>query len=191
MGRYASEGGNGFKAAPAGTHVARCYRIIDLGTQHGEYQGQPNVRNQIMVQWELPSELMDDGKPYSVSKFYTNSLSEKATLRADLESWRSRGFTAEELMKFDLMNIIGKPCMVTVVHAESGKAKVTSVSAMPKGMQCPSQVNESDAFWIDEWDDNKFHALPKKIQDIIVQSDEYKAFSGRQKADPVDDDIPF
>lgn len=204
MGRYATEGSGGsFKQAPAGTHVARAIKLIDIGTQHGEYQGEPTVRNQVIVQWELPNEMIDIGgeeKPFIVSKFYTNSLNEKASLRADLEAWRSRAFTPEELAKFDLMAILGKPCMVTVVHNEKGKAKVVSVSAVVKGMTCPPAFNTSEAFWIDEWNDNAFQALPDGFRKLVIASDEYKAAFGNpndrpdmapvKAADP-DDDIPF
>lgn len=206
MGRYASDtGGGDFKQAPAGSHIGRAIRIIDLGTQHGEYQGEPTVRNQVLVQWELPNETVEiDGqdKPLLVGKFYTNSLGEKANLRRDLESWRARPFTAEELDRFDLMKILSAPAMLSVVHNEKGKAKVVGVSALPKGMTCPPAFNQPSAFWIDEWDDNAFASLPEGIQKIIRESDEYKAAftppseqraaskpAGKQPID--DDDIPF
>ena len=66
MGRYAKDAGGGdFAPAPAGNHIGRCIKVIDLGTQHSEYQGKPTVRNQVFIQWELCEEKMDDGKPYS------------------------------------------------------------------------------------------------------------------------------
>jgi len=196
MGRYAQDAGSGdFKQAPTGTHVARCIRLIDLGTQRGEYQGQPTVRNQVLVTWELPNELMDDGKPFIVSHFYTNSLNEKATLRAHLEAWRGRQFTDAEVKKFDLMNILGKPCMVTVIANDKGKSKVSAVAAMPKGMQTPAQINPSSAFWIEEWDQAAFDGLPKGIKDIIEKSDEYKARAksngGGGHFDDMKDDLPW
>ena len=204
MGRYAQDtGGGDFKQAPEGNHVARCVGIVDIGTHHGEYQGAPTVRNQIIVRWELPYEtdiFEGQEKPLIVSKFYTNSLSEKANLRRDLESWRSRSFTTEELMKFDLMAILDKPCAVSVVHSENGKAKVVSVAALPKGTTCPPAFNKLSAFWIDEWDDNAFAALPTGFQKLVAESDEYKAAftppgqrSAKQAVPPTDDDdsIPF
>lgn len=195
MGRYAKESGSGssFTPAPAGTHVARAFALIDLGTQHGEYAGEPTVRNQVVVQFELPNELMQDGQPFSCSKFYTNSLHEKAALRHDLEAWRGRAFNTEELMQFDLMNVLGKPCMITVQHtvnnAGNTKAKITAVTALPKGMACPPQINASRAFWIDEWDTEAFLALPEGFRKLIEQSDEYK----RRDKQPVaaGDDVPF
>ena len=206
MGRYSSDtGGGDFKQAPAGSHVGRAVRIIDLGTQHDEYQGEPTVRNQVLVQWELPNETVEiDGqdKPLLVGKFYTNSLGEKANLRRHLESWRAKPFTQEELERFDLMKILGAPAILSVVHNEKGKAKVVGVSAMPKGMTCPPAFNQPSAFWIDEWDDNAFTALSDGIKAIIMKSDEYKAAftppseqravgktAGKQQID--DEEIPF
>lgn len=203
MGRYAKDtGGEDFPQAPTGTHVARCFRLIDLGTQHGEYLGQPNVRSQVLVSWELPSELMEDGKPFAVSFFYTNSLGEKANLRHHLEAWRGRQFTEDELNSFDLMNILGKPCMVTVTSNDKGKAKVSAVAGLPKGFVCPPQVNPPSSFWMEEWNDEEFAKIPKGIQDIMKKSDEYRTMvgelapkktngKGATQFDDLDDEIPF
>lgn len=176
MGRYAKDtGGVDFKQAPAGTHIARCIKLTDLGHQRGEYLGEPTYRDQVLVAWELCNEMMEEGKPFIVSAFLTNSLGEKAKLRAWLESWRSRSFTKEELGSFDLNNILGKPCMVTVVHSEKGKAQIAGVSAMPKGIKAPDPINPVSAFWIGEWDQGAFDAMSDGIKKIIMESDEYKA----------------
>lgn len=204
MGRYATEGGGGsdFKPAPAGTHLARAFRLIDLGTHHGEWQGAPTVRNQVFIGWELPDELDSFGdkmQPYTVGRFFTNSLSEKSNLRPLLESWRGKAFSVEELMKFDLETIVGQPCMLTVVHEQKDgktKAKVVSAAKLPKNMTAPPQINPSQVFWIDEWNSATFEQLPEGFQKIIKESDEYKqrmmpARNGN--APPIDDDdsIPF
>jgi hypothetical protein len=194
MGRHAKDvGGGDFKQAPTGNHVARCIRLIDLGTQHGEYQGQPNTRNQVLITWELCNEPMEDGKPFTISHFYTNSLNEKATLRAHLEAWRGAQFTEKECRGFDLNNVLGKPCMLTVIANEKGKSKVSAVGSMPKGLKAPEPVNPVSAFWIEEWDQASFDAIPKGIREIIEKSDEYKARTkgnGASKFDDMQDDIP-
>lgn len=211
MGRYAkqsSEGGS-FQDPPVGTHVARCVRIIDLGTQEQEWQGKKKKRNQVVVQWELPEETIDiDGKPMPMlcSRFYTNDLWEKSNLYKDLVAWRGKPFTQEELDGFDLENILGAPCLVTIAEKENGNGvKVTGVSKLVKGQKCPPQVSESSCFWIDPWDDNAFHALPEGFQKLIAKSDEYIALhtAGRRKPkqddgydsmrrpDEETDDIPF
>jgi hypothetical protein len=203
MGRFSSDSGSGaFVSAPVGTHVARCIKLIDLGTQHGEYMGQPTRRNQVLIVWELPDETMEfDGeqKPITTSRFYTNSLSDKANMRRDLESWRGRSFTEAELGKFDLETILGVPCLLTIVGGENGKTKVATVSGLPKGMQCPPQVNKSFSFWLDEFDQAKFEELSEGIRKIVEKSEEYDRIQHGPRSpqsQPVNDDddpdsIPF
>lgn len=193
MGRYAQDNGGGsFQQAPAGSHVAICIKLTDLGTQHGEYQGQPNTRNQVLVTWELPNEKMDDGKPFIVSNFYTNSLNEKATLRAHLESWRGRGFTEDEAKKFDLMNVLGKPCMISVIHTDKGKARVSGVMALPKGTTVPATANKPTAFWLDEFSPEEYEKVPEGIRKIIEKSDEWKAMQRpKPSAGDMKDDLPW
>lgn len=200
--KWTDTGGGDFEQAPVGSHVARCVKIIDIGTQKGEYQGQANIRRQCIVGWELPLELMKEGdhagKPFTVSRFYTASLGEKANLRKDLENWRGRAFTEQELMGFASKNILGKPCMLSVTHNEKGKARVTGVMALPKGMDVPEQVNPSVYFSLDEFDQAVFDALSDGYKKLIQASPEYQhiAAGGARKQpagkfDDMEDDIPF
>lgn len=200
-------GSGDFVQAPIGNHPARCVKLIDIGTQEGEYAGKPIFRRQIVVMWELPTETFQDktGKdvPFVVSKWYTASLSEKANLRADLVNWRGRPFTDEELMGFEAKNILGKACMVQVTHSEKGKAKVTAVSSVPKGFEVPAQVNPSVYFSLekDEFDEAVFDTLGDFFQGKIKTTPEWAALhentkgpvkpTGGDRFDDFADDIPF
>ena len=187
-------GGGTFAQAPAGTHVARCIKMIDLGTQTGEYKGEKTVRRQVLISWELPNELMPDGefkgKPFSVSKFYTQSLNEKASLRKDLENWRGKAFSADELQGFDAKNILGKGCMVSITLSESGKSKVSGVMALPKGTQVPPQVNPSVLFSLEEFDKKVFDGISEGIKKIIMLSPEYQKLAGHGFED-IYNDLPW
>jgi hypothetical protein len=195
--KWTDSGGKDFAPAPVGNHPARCIGIIDLGTQTGEWQGKPLVRRQCVLQWELPNEQMDDGRPFIVSKFYTASLSEKANLRHDLESWRGREFTGDELAGFDSKNVLGKPCMVQVIHNEKGKAKVSNVSAVPKGFKVPDAANDLTFFSLDEFDAAAYDGLSDWFKATIAKSPEYLIQSGEREPerakhfDDMKDDIPF
>jgi hypothetical protein len=177
MGRYAKapEESGTFAEVEAGNHVGRCYRIIELGTTHEEFNGETKARNRLMISFELPAELMDDGRPFSVTWWVTNSLHEKANLRIGLDLWRKRPFTEEELQGFDLEKILGVPAMVTVQHNKKGRATVAGVGPLMKGQTCPAAINPPQAFFLDEFDREKFAALPEGIRTMIQQSDEYKA----------------
>lgn len=200
-------GGGDFVQAAAGNHPARCVKIIDVGTQEGEYAGKATFRRQIVLMWELPNELIDvkgEQRPVIVSKWYTASLSEKAKIRADLESWRGRPFAKEELMGFEVRNVLDKCCLVNVVHTDKGKAKVSAVTALPKGMAMPARVNDLVYFSLerDEFDEATFDALGDYWREKIEASPEYQALVGKapkppmtagggSKFDDFVDDIPF
>jgi hypothetical protein len=138
---YASAGsGTKFTPAPAGTHAAVCCDVRDLGILEQTWKGVTKKKHMVLISWQI-NEDRDDGKPYLVSKRYTNSLHEKSTLRKDLQAWRGRPFSDAELKQFDLETIITKPCLLGVMHNDSNGttyANVTSVMALPKGMMAPA-----------------------------------------------------
>lgn len=178
---------------PAGTHIARCYQIIDLGTHDKEWQGKKRKSHEIRISWELPLETavfqQDKGEqPFAVHKNYTLSLSEKSNLRHDLENWRGRPFTEPELEAFDVCKVLGVPCMVTVVHVEKNGTKyanVTAVTSMPKGMPVPLPVNATVEFSLANHDENVFRSLPDFLKEIIQSSDEWKQ-TGADPEPPAD-----
>ena len=142
MGIVVSDSGGGSFALPeAGLHNAVCSKIFDLGTQEG-FEGKP--RHELVVYWELEEKIPDGeyaGKPFTAMKSYTASLNEKARLREDLESWRGRAFTPDELQGFDLDNVIGKQCTLNLVHKESnGKTRAKVGAVMAKQKNAPELV---------------------------------------------------
>lgn len=138
-----------FRRVPEGVHTAVCNMVVDCGIQPG---GKYQPRHQVYIRWEIPSERVEwtdrDGGahegPMNIGRFYTASLSEKATLRRDLENWRGRPFTREELAGFDLFKILGTACQLMVSHSQSGGetyANVTGVMGFPKGQAKPIAEN--------------------------------------------------
>lgn len=201
--KWTDTGGGDFEQPPVGAHVARCVKIIDIGTQRGEYQGKATIRRQCIIGWELPNELMTEGdyagKPFTVSRFYTCSLGEKANLRKDLENWRGKAFTEEELNGFDSKNILGKPCMLSLTANDKGKTRITGVMALPRGTQVPEQINATVFFSMEpgEFDKTVFDSLSDGYKKLIMVSPEYQETlkPGEQKKlgafDDMESDIPF
>ena len=171
-----SGGGGDFEQCPAGSFAARCYQIIDLGHQTFEWKGEAKVAPKVRITWEL-NEMMQDGRPFSISREYTASIGDKANLRKDLEAWRGRPFTATELQNFSLENVLGAPCLLGVVHKPSKDgskvyANVGSIMALPKGMPSPELVNPAVKFDIGEFDQNIFNSLSSYVQKKILMSKE-------------------
>lgn len=189
--------GEGFELPQAGAIVGRCYMVADLGTQDTTFKGTPKKAHKILLSWEL-AELMDDGRPFSISSRYTLSLFDQAILRQHLESWRGRSFTDEELNGFDVKNVLGKYCLLSVVHNKDGDktyANVKGIMPVPKGMDKPGPVNQDVYFDIDTGDIN---SIPEWVQNVVKKSDEWKAKGGVAPAaqpkghfDDLADDVPF
>lgn len=185
-----------FKEVSAGTHMARCVRLIDLGTHDEEYMGKINTKRDVMITWEVSDEFMDDGRPLTISAFYTLSLSKKANLRAMLIGWRGRDFTAEELAGFDMSNILDKVCMLNIAVKANGRSDVVSVSPPPKGFQAPERVNPIVMYSLepDERDDSLLDGFSDWVRDRIESSEEFSTKPVSKAGDvlnPMDDDIPF
>lgn len=204
MGIVASDrGGTDFKPVPAGTHIGICVLVADLGIQGG---GKFKPSQKVYLRWELPNEVTEwtdrDGNkksgPMIIGREYTLSLSEKANLRADLESWRGRLFTEQELKGFDIVNVLGKACMLGVVHNEKGGkvyANVASVMGLPKGTTVPGPHNKPTWYSPAEHDAGVYESLPEWIRDKIanrIRDDVAPTTNGSSTGgDDYNDDIPF
>ena len=196
----AKNAGKKRELAPQGNHVAICYKMVELGTITDTFKGEDVTRHRVLLYWELSNELATfDGveKPISVSKEFSLSMNEKSTLRKMLESWRGKAFTEKEANAFDITKLMGVPCMVNVIHVTSQSGNqyenVSSITPLPKGMEIPTQFNDSFEFSIDGYDQAKFDTFPDFIKEKISSSVEMKA---RQATAPVvieeeEEELPF
>lgn len=124
-----------FTPAPEGLHQAVCVDVVDQGLKDSQW----GEKHKVDIRWQIDQPNPDNqGKPFMVIKRYTLSLSEKANLRQDLEAWRGRRFSKEELEGFDLEMLIGVNCQVQIIHnlGDNGKkwANVQAVVPLGKGM---------------------------------------------------------
>lgn len=191
-----------FESVPSGMHLARCYRIIDLGTQKSEYMGQVKYLHKIMLGWEIHGTnddgtplKMRDGRPFAIFKNYTLSWSEKATLRNDLQSWRGKPFTQEEMRRFDLKTVLNAWCMLNVIEraGQDGNmyvnvSGVTPVPAMIKKGGLPEAINKNELFNLTDPDMEMFDTFSDNLKKKIQSSPEWEKLSKKTKT--VDDIAP-
>ena len=167
--------------APEGTHISRCFACISLGTQHSERFADTF---KIMLMFELPNEMIESdqgAKPAVVSKEYTLSLGKKSNLGQHLNSWRGRAFTPEELKGFEVSNVVGAPCQVTIQHKQSQNgntwADIAAITGIPKGMKAPDQFHKSIKYEIEMLKNDVFESLPEWIQKKIAACEEWQSSS--------------
>jgi len=206
MSLIAKETTSTFKPVPPGMHLARCYRVVDLGTQKTEYMGVMKERQMIMINWEIHGEddagnplVTSKGEPMSMSKNYSNNLAPKSSLRQDLSSWRGRDFTPLELKGFELKNLLGVWCMLTVITSIGKDNKeytnVDSVNPVPAAIKAaglPVGFSKPEIFSLDEPDMAIFSKFTDRLKAKIMATPEWnKTSSPTEFSVEIDDDIPF
>ncbi len=203
-------GGSNFKPVPPGAYVARCFQVIDLGTQTSTGQFGEKSQHKLRICWEIHGEDDDgqplavtiDGKtmPMTVAKDYAVTLHEKASLRKDLAAWRGRDFTPEEARAFDVSKLLGAYVLINVTNSVSNNGKtyanVAGLSPLPKALAAtkPAGVHALQQFDLDNPDWELFESLPQWLQDRIKTAPEYTRSRGEPAmatAEADDEDIPF
>lgn len=197
---------------PAGNYFARCYQMIQIGHVKEVIMGQVKTLNKVRIGWELPTEMRVFNKergeqPLVIDQEFTLSMHEKSNLRKILASWRGRDFTIEEAGSFDITKLLGKPCMLNIIHKPGVSdptkiyEKIGSVSPLPKGTKIPDQINATSVLQFDNFDNVLFSSLPDFIKDKIKTSEEFIKMQNPQMNDftysnvnemtePIDD-LPF
>ena len=160
----------------AGTYPAVCYVVADLGVQPTTYDGQEKHVHQVLISWEFPDELIEyqgEMKPRVMSQTFTASTSEMSKLRKWLKSWRGRDFTAAELADFNIANVLGAPCLLSITQTEKNGnvyANISGISKAMKGQEVkpPTKKVHFDIDEQDTWPD--FAHLPEWVQRKINES---------------------
>lgn len=149
----------------AGTTRAVCCGVWDLGMQKTTFNGQEKIQHKVIIAWEVDEKINCPeseyhGQPHMLTKKYTLSLSDKATLRKDLESWRGKPYTeAEAKAGFDLEKLYGVNCFIGIAHeadrtdASKFYANITAILPLPKSVEKIAPVRELNAAppkWVQE-----------------------------------------
>jgi len=187
MGLIAKDvGGYEVELIPEDTYVGVCFSIVDLGTHKNNISGKP--QRQILISFELPEHVRYyeiDGEmtesPSVQSNFYTLSLNEKANLRKDLEAWRGKAFSQEQLNGFELTVLLGKSCQLSIIHTTkqdgSVRSKINAIMKLPKSVTPPTETfNPIVFFSFDDMDpeaEPQLPDVPEWVQNIILKSDEW------------------
>lgn len=192
---------------PAGNYIARCYQMIEIGTVKETILGKEKIIPKVRIGWELPTEIKvfkdENGEqPCVISKEYTLSMAEKANLRIALKSWRGKDFTEDEAKSFDITKLLGVPCMINIIHKPSKDGlkiyeEISGITPLPKGIECPKQVNKTLVLSYDNFDVETFNNLPDFIRNKMISSLEYAAIQNPNHTSIENnttsdyDDLPF
>lgn len=163
-----SDQGGDFAIAPSGMHPAVCIAIVDEGDQVNK------TFNSSAKKVELGFEIQPQGEePIVVYRQFTKSIGQRAALRAELESWRGKAFTDEELKSFSLSKVLGAQCQLNIVHSPSKDGSRTYANIkniLPKADAVVTPTNEQFMFTIEDPQLEHYDKLPKFIQNRVDEA---------------------
>jgi hypothetical protein len=215
-------GGMEFKPVSEGTHIAVWSGIVDIGPQPGKIGSYPKPpTHEVAIIWDIPGERVAvDGveKPSRQYALVTASMDPRSKLRGFVEGTVGK-MSDEAASVFDLYDLLGKGCFLSIRHKKSSNGKtytnVATVAPLIKGMEAPPLEAPPIGYGGERQSPEDFALLPawlqKKIQGQLpreVYERERKEFFARKKAaeeaskvgappppeegDPgFDDEIPF
>lgn len=174
------------------------YRVVDMGTQKKEWEGEVKNVKQVALFFEFPHDLTKDGRPKVMSAIYTANLGERSKLRPIVRDLTQTDVPSN-INGFDLVSLLGKSGVIDIAHTtdKNGKvrAKIVNISKVMKGTSIPEPHNELQFFDIskERYTDEMFEKLPKWYQEKITESPEYQELMkeiGKTKVTNTED-IPF
>lgn len=174
-----------YEMVPEWTFLARCSKIIDIGTQEDEYKGEIKHVRKLSIHFEIIDELNSEGKPFSIFREFSYSMWEKSNLRKFLEAWRGWKYNQDELHDFHIFKeFLTRPGQITVEHRKSGTtgntyAVISSVVPLLKGMTCPELKSEPVWFNLEHFQSHVYESFSEKLQEIIAKSPEYNNLAFR------------
>ena len=173
------EKGTNIPTLGTGVYMGTCYGLVDLGIQYNEKFDKSQAKVQVI--WKIAGEKVtigDEELDRTISKEYSLSLNEKSNLTKDLEAWRGKKFSDEELQGFDLINIMNKSCQISIIETEKNNKKyneISAIMALAKTME-PQVLVETLLFdFSDNATWNRFKDVPKWIQEKIKKAENYES----------------
>ena len=130
------------EAAPEGTHLARIVGVTNIGHQPAFNYGGGVAEDKWKIElcFEL-AEKMSDGRPFHVSKEYTNTDNEKGTLVSIAQAIGKSVYEIEDW--------VNTPCMVQYGPNKNGKLNVLSVAGVPGSIAGTVPPLENEAWVFD------------------------------------------
>lgn len=177
---------------PTGTHFARIFKILDLGTQTSEYKGDEKINRQFSISFEFPK-IKHEFRPGEGEKPLARSkdvnfifTSKNSTLRSALtdlvEAVGDNPFEGN----YNIFSLLGKACQVKIEYYTNKKGeerdKITSFSTLSdeqKEMaklkpEIYAQVNPSQYLYLEAFNVEVFNSLPSWLKDKIGKSPEFQ-----------------
>ena len=152
---------------------AKCYAVIDKGSQENERKGVKKMQRQIQLSFETDQmwEFGDRGTlPLTIHKNYSFFITDNSNLQKDLTSRLGKPQTS----KFNVFDLVGMTAELMVLHnvSKNGKTypKIVAVKPWKKDWDL---INPIVMFTLDDFNEDEFLKIPERLRAYIQTSPEY------------------
>lgn len=152
-----------------GRYILTFKTVADIGTQTVTKfnSEEEEEKRQLIIVVEVP-ELSTKDKPFTLSRWITNSVGKKAT---GFEIMKACGLDPK---KADWDDILDKSVEGIIEHTDSGNAKIKTFLPLKKGTKVPRGNMATSSVYLDEnFDNDSFEAMPDFIQKQILKAPEF------------------
>jgi len=160
---------------PEGLVDAKCYAVIDLGSEEFEYMGEKKITRKIQISFEtqIMGKFGDKWElPLTAHITKTFTLYEKGKLYPLIKDW----VDVNEI-KNNIFDLVGKTAKLMISHSTSKKGAIyAEVLKIKPGEKDWNLINpeiylslDKDSYSVEE-----FNKLPTFLQDKIKLTPEYK-----------------
>lgn len=150
---------------------AKCYAVIDLGSEEFEWNGEKHTTRKIQISFETQQmwTFGDKGElPLTIHITKTFSLYEQSRLYPLIKDW------ALDEAKANMFNLVGMPAQLMVSHSTTKKGKIfADVLKIKKSTKDFDLVNEEVMFSLDQYQQSEWEKLPEWMQKKIELTPEY------------------
>lgn len=159
---------------PEGTQVGLFAGLIHLGTQRNEYEGKVSYKDQVLLRFELPDIILEDGRPITITKRETNSGGAKSNMLKLVKALKG---TKDLEDGVDYEELVGQPVMLEIAHTSKGNAKIDGYMPVPEFLKKtvkPLMTEPVLLFDVENISDKELEAMPDWLQKLInerVQDD--------------------
>lgn len=153
--------------------------IIHLGTQKSEFEGRVSYKDQVLLKFELPSVLLPDGRPVTLSKRETHVLGSGKGKESNLLKLGRALNDGEKPEGIDWEESLGKPVLLELKeNKDKTGVNISGYLVPPEEMveKVKPLVNEPVLeLDVDNIPDKAFKGFPEWLQKVInerVQPDD-------------------
>ncbi len=196
-GIIATDRGGDFELPAAGSYLAKCYQIVDIGTQNELFQGKPTKPTHKVIMWfelledeEGTAYRMSNGEPFSIMQKYTLSTNSKANLRKHIDAWRGKPLSDAEAKGFNLVKLLGQACRLQVSLDERGDRTWVNIASIGYTKKNPDGVNPTSWWTVSKPDMEAYIKFPDWLRQKIASSEEGVPASTDKTPDVVPEDVP-